>query len=147
MGGGLSAYSGVLWFSLCCQEEEEEEQNERMKGEEDVGVRQEAPLGHLSPRAACFPSPFFIRSFAETDGEERVLKIPPSFLPVSISSPVVAIATEPHLHTELIQLGGVCCSCLSACVSLCVLFRLFNTRDVSKVVFGGSWKERRLVWL
>lgn len=46
---------------------------------------------------------------------------------MSVSSPVVAIATEPHLHTELIQLVvesvGVCVCVLLVPLCICVSVR------------------------
>lgn len=71
-----------------------------------MGVSQEAPVTQSRLFSVTF---FFHPFFVATDRKERVLKIPPSFLPVSVSSPVVAIATEPHLHTELIQLVECVC--------------------------------------
>lgn len=81
-----------------------------------MGVSQEAPVTQSRLFSVTF---FFHPFFVATDRKERVLKIPPSFLPVSVSSPSVAIATEPHLHTELIQL--VVCVCVrELLVPVCV---------------------------
>lgn len=128
----------------------------RCGGETGSSTRTPVTQGRLFS-LTFFSSVFF---FVATDGKERALKIPPSFLPVSVSSPVVAIATEPHLHTELIQLvvesvrarARVLLVPLCVCVSVCVVLRLFNTRNVSKVYFWslwrtGGWEECWLVYL